>query len=99
MGSGIAEVCARAGLDVIVREVDEETLARGRARLEASLERGVRRDKMTSGQAETARAALRFTTDIGDLADRDLVVEAATESEAVKMEVFATLDKVVSTDA
>ena len=99
MGAGIAEVSARAGVDVIVREVDEDALERGRARIEASLGRAVHREKLSAAEAEGALARLRFTTDIGDLADRQLVVEAVTENEAVKLDVFATLDKVVSDEA
>jgi len=99
MGAGIAEVCSKAGVDVIVREVDEETLERGRARIEASLGRVVRREKLSAEDAEAALERLRFTTDIGELADRQLVVEAVTENEAVKLDVFATLDKVVSDEA
>lgn len=98
MGSGIAEVCARAELDVIVREVDEDALARGRARIEGSLRHAVNRDKVSAGEAEAAFSRLRFTTDLGDLADRQLVVEAVTESEAVKLEAFSALDKVVTGD-
>jgi 3-hydroxybutyryl-CoA dehydrogenase len=99
MGSGIAEVCARAGLDVIVREVDNDALARGRARIESSLGRAVDRDKVSADSAETALSRIRFTTDVGDLADRQLVIEAVTESEAVKLEVFSLLDKVVDDGA
>jgi 3-hydroxybutyryl-CoA dehydrogenase len=98
MGGGIAEVSARAGLDVLVREVDEETLTRGRGRIEGSFARGVERGKLTAEEAEAALARLTYTTDIGEMADRDLVVEAVTENEAVKLEVFATLDKVVGPD-
>ena len=99
MGAGIAEVCAKAGVDVIIREVDEETLERGRGRIEASLGRALRREKLAADEADAALARLRFTTDIGDMADRHLVVEAVTEAEAVKLDVFATLDKVVSDEA
>lgn len=98
MGSGIAEICARAGVDVIVREVDDEALARGRSRVETSIARAVRREKITAADADAALARLRFTTDLGELADRQLVIEAVTESEAVKLELFATLDKVIADD-
>src|SRR5919206_1777852 len=87
MGAGIAEVCARAGADVVVREVDEDAVERGRARIESSLGRAVRREKVSADEAEAALARLRFTTDIGDLADRQLVVEAVTENETVKLDV------------
>ena len=99
MGAGIAEVCAKAGLDVIVREVDRESMERGKARLEASVGRAVKRAKLSSEEATAALSRLSYTTDIGDLADRELVVEAVTESESVKLDVFATLDKVVGDGA
>ncbi|MGH9224032.1 MAG: 3-hydroxybutyryl-CoA dehydrogenase [Acidimicrobiales bacterium] len=98
MGSGIAEICARAGLDVIVREVDEEAMARGRSRLETSIGRAVRREKLSSDEAEAALSRLTYTTDLGDLADRELIIEAVTESEPVKLDVFTTLDKVIGED-
>ncbi|SES29892.1 3-hydroxybutyryl-CoA dehydrogenase [Lentzea albida] len=95
MGSGIAEVCARADLDVLVCEQDAETARVGRERIRASLERGVRRGKLTAREREAAESRLRFTSDADDLADRQLVVEAVVEREDVKMGVFEVLDKVV----
>jgi 3-hydroxybutyryl-CoA dehydrogenase len=100
MGSGIAEVCARAGLDVMVREIDEAAAERGRARLVKSLDRGLTSGKLTEDERDAAVGKLSFTTDLGDLADRQLVVEAVVEDEALKTDVFRTLDKVVTdTDA
>jgi 3-hydroxybutyryl-CoA dehydrogenase len=95
MGSGIAEVCARAGLDVVVREVDGDAVAGGENRIRSSLERARRRGKLSDEDAEDALANVRLTTDMGELADRQLVLEAVSESEALKLDVFATLDKVV----
>jgi 3-hydroxybutyryl-CoA dehydrogenase len=95
MGSGIAEVCARAGMDVLVREVEPALAERGRQRIEASLNQAVNRGKMPEADRDTALARLHFTTDIGEMADRDLVVEAVVENEAAKLEVFGLLDKVV----
>src|SRR6187200_1218924 len=77
MGSGIAEVCARAGLDVIVREVDAAAAETGQARFVKSLDRAVGSGKLTQGDRDAAFARVTFTTDIDDLADRQLVVEAA----------------------
>ncbi|MEO7836410.1 MAG: 3-hydroxybutyryl-CoA dehydrogenase [Acidimicrobiales bacterium] len=99
MGSGIAEVCARAGLDVVVREIDADAVAVGEARLKKSLERARKRGKLSDDASNVALSALRFTTDLGDMADRELVIEAVPESESLKLEVFATLDKVVGDDA
>lgn len=96
MGSGIAEVCARAGFDVMVHEVDAAAAERGRDRLVKSLDRAVTANKLDSGARDGAVGRLGFTTDLGDLADRDLVVEAVIESEDAKIEVFRALDKVMT---
>ena len=96
MGSGIAEVCSRAGLDVVVREVSVEAAEAGQQRVVNSFDRGVRSGKITEAERDTALALLTFTTDLGDMADRQLVVEAVMEDERLKTEVFAMLDKVVA---
>jgi 3-hydroxybutyryl-CoA dehydrogenase len=98
MGSGIAEVCARAGLDVIVREIDEAAAEGGRARLVKSLDRGLNAGKMTEEERDAAVGRLSFTTDLGDLADRQLVVEAVVEDEDMKVDIFQQLDRVVAAD-
>ena len=96
MGSGIAEVCARAGFDVLVHEVDAEAAERGRDRLVKSLDRAVTANKLDPGARDTTVQRLGFTTDLGDFADRDLVVEAVIESEDAKVAVFRTLDRVIT---
>ncbi|WP_329113706.1 3-hydroxybutyryl-CoA dehydrogenase [Streptomyces sp. NBC_01465] len=96
MGSGIAEVCARAGLDVMVAERGTEALAAGRSRIAASLERGVRSGKVTEAEREQALGRLSFTTELADFADRDLVVEAVAEQPDVKTAVFKELDSVLA---
>ena len=98
MGSGIAEVCARAGLPVMVREVDAGAVEAGHRRVTTSLDRGVRSGKLTEEERDTALGLIDWTTDLADLADRDLVVEAVMEDEQLKTEVFAGLDKVVEGD-
>ena len=98
MGSGIAEVCARAGLDVMIREVDEAAAEAGRARLVKSLDRGMSAGKMTEDERDSALAKLDFTTDIRDLADRQVVVEAVVEDAAMKVDIFEQLDRVVTAD-
>jgi 3-hydroxybutyryl-CoA dehydrogenase len=95
MGSGIAEVSARAGLDVVVVEADDTTLAGGRTRVKRSLERAVGAGKLDDEARTAALEAMRFTTDIGALADRQVVVEAVIESEPAKVDVFRRLDTVV----
>ncbi len=95
MGSGIAEVSARAGLDVLVAEQSAPALAAGRERIEQSLERAVRRGKLEAATRDETLARLRYTTDFADFADRQFVVEAVVEDEQAKVEVFAELDKIV----
>ncbi|WP_214105629.1 3-hydroxybutyryl-CoA dehydrogenase [Acrocarpospora catenulata] len=95
MGAGIAEVCARGGLDVVVREIDDAALAAGRARLEGSLRRALNSGKITQEQFDAAAGRLTYTTALDDLADRDLVIEAATENPELKAALFAELDRVV----
>ncbi|NKQ59093.1 3-hydroxybutyryl-CoA dehydrogenase [Amycolatopsis sp. K13G38] len=95
MGSGIAEVHARAGADVVITEVSQPALDAGQARIEKSLQRGVRSGKLTEEDAAAALNRLTFTTDLESFADRDLVIEAVIEQEQAKLEVFRSLDKVV----
>ncbi|WP_129838537.1 3-hydroxybutyryl-CoA dehydrogenase [Streptomyces sp. RFCAC02] len=96
MGAGIAEVSARAGLDVRVAETTGEALELGRTRLVNSLDRAVERGKATADERDAALERLTFTTDLGEFADRDIVIEAVVESEPVKTEIFHLLDQVVA---
>ncbi len=92
MGSGIAEVATRAGYATVVREMTEPLVARGRARIEKSTGVGVEKGKLTAAQRAEALGRLAFTTRLEDLADCDVVVEAATENPALKKELFGALD-------
>ena len=94
MGAGIAEVCARAGYTVIVREVSDALLRAGLARIDGSLSKAVARGKLASGECETARARIIGATDMSAFATCDLVIEAVAENLALKREVFAELDGV-----
>jgi 3-hydroxybutyryl-CoA dehydrogenase len=94
MGAGIAEVSARAGLDVVVVESSQAAAEAGRARLEASLQRAESRGKLDSAQEVLQR--IRVETELDALADRGLVVEAIVEDEAVKVDLFKRLDQVVA---
>jgi len=96
MGSGIAEVFARAGLEVLVSEASGEALELGRTRLTNSLETAVRRGKLSEQDRDAALARLAFTTELADFHDRDLVVEAVAEREDVKVKIFQTLDQAVT---
>ena len=98
MGSGVAEVCARAGLDVVVHEVDDARLALGERRIHQSLDRAIRSGRLDADDRDRAIEAIRFSTDLARMADRQLVVEAVVELESEKVAVFAALDKVVEDD-
>ena len=93
MGAGIAEVCARAGYDTLVREVDDALLARGMERLQRSMDGAVERGKLSEEDRNAAAERLRGTTRLEELADRDLVIEAVTENLDAKREIFTTLDR------
>jgi 3-hydroxybutyryl-CoA dehydrogenase len=94
MGSGIAEVCARAGYATIVREIDDPLLAKGRARIEKSMATAVERGKLADTERSAALDRLSGTTKLEDLAQCDLVIEAATENPELKKRTFAELDQV-----
>jgi 3-hydroxybutyryl-CoA dehydrogenase len=91
MGSGIAEVAAKAGFDVLVREVDDAAVAAGRKRIEGSLAKAVQKEKLTAAERDAALARIRYTTAVADLKDRDLVIEAIVEEMAAKRELFEAL--------
>ena len=96
MGSGIAEVSARAGIETVVLEADAPALERAQTRIESSLSRAVRSNKLGQTEMERALSFLSFTTDFDALADRDLVVEAIAENEVAKLALFRRLDDVVT---
>jgi 3-hydroxybutyryl-CoA dehydrogenase len=95
MGAGIAEVSARAGVDVLVYEPTEALTTAGRARIVNSLERAVSGGTVTQRERDQALAKLTFTTHLSDMSDRQLVVEAVVEDEGVKSEIFTELDRVI----
>jgi 3-hydroxybutyryl-CoA dehydrogenase len=95
MGAGIAEVCAKAGVNVTVCDINEAAVAAGRARIESSLERAVATGKLSEDARMASLAQISFVTDIGELADRQLVMEAVREFEDEKLEVFRNLGNIV----
>ena len=99
MGAGIAEVFARNGYRVVGVEQSEETLKRGRQHVEHSTGRAVKRGKLTEEQQEELVGRITFTTDMGDVKDCGLVVEAVVEQLPVKQEIFRKLDGIVRPDA
>jgi len=98
MGSGIVEVCAKAGFQVITVEVNDEAMARGRRRVETSMARAVERGKLDPAQHDAALARITSSTSLDDLSDADLVIEAATESLVTKLGIFARLDEITRPD-
>ncbi|MGW1374268.1 3-hydroxyacyl-CoA dehydrogenase family protein [Streptomyces sp. NPDC002446] len=99
MGSGIAQVSAQAGWDVVLRDVTDGALARGKGGIEASYEKFVAKGKLAAADAEQALARITTTTDLDATADADIVVEAVFERIDVKREIFQTLDKLVKDEA
>jgi len=98
MGSGIAEVFARAGYPVLVHEIDARAAAAGRARIGASLSRAVRSGKLRQEAADSCLALVVVGTELEALAEVGLVVEAASENEQLKTSLFAQLDKILIRD-
>jgi 3-hydroxybutyryl-CoA dehydrogenase len=99
MGAGIAQVSVTAGYDTVGREVSDELAERGRATIERYLARGVEKGRMTPDERDAALGRLRLTTELSDLADCDLVIEAVLEELPLKREVFAELGRVTRPDA
>ncbi|MGB8360095.1 MAG: 3-hydroxyacyl-CoA dehydrogenase NAD-binding domain-containing protein, partial [Acidimicrobiia bacterium] len=97
MGSGIAEVCARSGSHVVVHEIDAAAAEAALGRVEKSLGRAVERGKLDEAGSEDIKGRISFSTNLDEQADRHLIIEAATENEALKKQIFADLDE-VSTD-
>ena len=99
MGHGIAQVSATAGYDVIVREVSDELCAKGVGKIEKQLARAVEKGKSSQEDADAIRGRISTTTDYGDLADCDLVIEAITENLEKKLEMWREVDGIVKPDA
>src|SRR5215467_5479918 len=99
MGSGIAEVSAKAGYQTLVREINDELLDRGRERIERSLNTAVGRGKLSSPDRDSALSRLKGTTNLADFEGCDLVIEAATENPEIKKRTFKELDEVCPPNA
>ncbi|MEU8351163.1 3-hydroxyacyl-CoA dehydrogenase NAD-binding domain-containing protein, partial [Streptomyces sp. NPDC048845] len=99
MGSGIAQVSARAGWDVVLRDVTDAALTRGTDGIRASYDKFVAKGKLEAADAEAALKRISTTTDLGAAADADVVVEAVFERIDVKQEIFRELDRLVRDDA
>jgi 3-hydroxybutyryl-CoA dehydrogenase len=94
MGSGIAQVCAQSGYQVLISEIDKERLKAGLAAIKTSLDRGVRKEKITPADRDTTLNNILGTTDTSQFADRDLVIEAAIENLELKKRIFSDMDKI-----
>src|SRR5437870_5128802 len=88
MGNGIAQVAARAGFHVVMRDVAQEFLARGMKVIDKSLQRDVNKERLNAGEKQTIIERIKTTTDLGSLSNAFIVVEAVTEDLAIKTEVF-----------
>lgn len=99
MGSGIAQVCATAGLDVVMVDISDEATQRGLAAIDGSLARQVKKEKITAADKAAIMARIRTSLLYQDLADRDLVVEAATENEALKVKILRDIDMLLPPSA
>jgi 3-hydroxybutyryl-CoA dehydrogenase len=99
MGNGIAQVAARAGFDVVMRDIAPEFLARGMTAIDKSLQRDVDKERLSADEKQTILGRVKTTTDVNDLRDAFIVVEAVTENLSVKSEIFQALDGILKTDA
>jgi 3-hydroxybutyryl-CoA dehydrogenase len=99
MGHGIAQVAAQSGYEVVLREVDEATLAKGVGKIEKQLARAVEKGKSSQEDADAVRARITATTHYRELADCDLVIEAITENLTLKLEMWKEVDEIVKSDA
>jgi 3-hydroxybutyryl-CoA dehydrogenase len=99
MGHGIAQICGQAGWDVVLREVDDERVARGVGMIAKPLPRAVDKGRMEQSEADAVRGRIAETTDYADLADCDLVIEAMTENLEGKLEMWRAIDPIVKADA
>ena len=99
MGSGIAQVCAQIGCDVLVTETSQELLKRGIGRIEKFLDDGIKRGKVTEEKKKEVLGRIRGTTDMSEFKDREIVIEAVIENMEAKKEVFRRLDEIVQPNA
>ncbi len=99
MGSGIAEVCAKSGIDTIVIEADAAAAETAQARIDKSMDNAVSRERMSADDRVAAGSLLRFETELSTLDDRDLVIEAIVENEQIKLDLFRKLDEITPAHA
>src|ERR1051325_8734302 len=98
MGNGIAQTAARAGLNVVMRDVSDDFLKRGLSAIDKSLQRDVDKQRLATDEKQEIITRIGPTTDLESLRETDLVVEAITEDFAVKSDLFRQLDRIVRPD-
>src|SRR5438045_2220714 len=96
MGSGIAQVCAQAGIDTLVREVEQPLIQKGFQRVDSSLARLVKSQRVSEDEARAARGRIRGTVSLADFGDRELVIEAIVEEIGPRKKLFAEIDTTCS---
>ncbi len=99
MGNGIAQVCAAAGLKVTLQDIGDEPLERGLRTIATSLDRLIKKEKISADDKAATLANLDTSTTLDALADVDIAIEAATENESLKLDIFAQLDRICKPDA
>src|SRR4051812_10943158 len=98
MGNGIAQVCATSGLDVVMVDIEEAAVQRGQAAITASLDRLHRKEKLSAADRDAALERVQGTTDYGALGGCDLLIEAATENEPLKVKILQQVDALARRD-
>ena len=99
MGNGIAQVCAMAGLEVIMQDIADAPLQQGLETIAGSLDRMIKKDKISEGDKQNTLSKITTATTLDALADVDIVIEAATENESLKLQIFEQLDRICRKDA
>ena len=99
MGNGIAQVCAAAGLEVIMQDIGQAQLERGLNTIAVSLDRLIKKEKIAAREKEKTLNNIATTTSLAELAGVDIVIEAATENESLKLDIFKQLDQLCKSDA
>ena len=99
MGNGIVQVCAAAGLKVIMQDIGDAQVERGLTTIAGSLDRLIKKEKISEQDKQATLANISTTMDLADLADTDIVIEAATENEAIKLDIFKQLDQLCQPQA
>ncbi|MCP4386767.1 MAG: 3-hydroxybutyryl-CoA dehydrogenase [Gammaproteobacteria bacterium] len=99
MGNGIVQVCAAAGLKVIMQDIGEAQVERGLSTIVGSLDRLIKKEKIRAADKDATLTNIETTTSLAELADIDIVIEAATENEALKLDIFTQLDKLCKPEA